>query len=130
MSDSHDEPPMVRGLREAAHLSVDPSRRFGRPCLRGTRITPADVLGWLASGMSFEEITDDFPEIDRDAILASLRFAADATRRQVDLIAEASWWTEKGTETDAQWQALAGQARQEQEPPAPEEAAEVVKIAS
>jgi uncharacterized protein (DUF433 family) len=58
-------------------ITVDPARRFGKPCVRDTRIAVVDVLGWLASGMSYEEISADFPQISRDDILACLRYAAE-----------------------------------------------------
>lgn len=57
-------------------ISIDPHVRFGKPCIKGTRITVRDILGWLASGMSNEEILDDFPSLTRDDILAALTFAA------------------------------------------------------
>jgi uncharacterized protein (DUF433 family) len=58
-------------------ITVDPAKRFGKPCVRDTRIAVVDVLGWLASGMSYEEISVDFPQISRDDILACLRYAAE-----------------------------------------------------
>ena len=57
-------------------ISINPNIRFGKPCVTGTRITVADVLGWLAAGMSYEEILADFPQLDKDQILACLSFAA------------------------------------------------------
>ena len=51
--------------------------RFGKPCIKGTRITVYDVLSWLASGMTFNEIIDDFPELTTSDIMACLAFAAD-----------------------------------------------------
>lgn len=62
-------------------ISIDPSIRFGKPCITGTRITVSDVLGWLASGMSFEEILEDFPELNLDQIKACLAFAADREQK-------------------------------------------------
>ena len=59
----------------------DPNKRFGKPCIRQTRITVYDVLGWLASGMSFEEILSDFPELIVEDIRACLAFAADRERK-------------------------------------------------
>jgi Uncharacterized conserved protein len=56
-------------------ISINPNKRFGKPCVRDTRITVYDVLGWLSSGMSYEEIAD-FPELTRQDILACLAFAA------------------------------------------------------
>ena len=58
-------------------ITIEPGKRAGRPCVRGMRITVADVLGWLATGMSREEIKDDFPEITDEDINACLAFAAD-----------------------------------------------------
>ena len=51
--------------------------RFGKPCVKGTRIAVYDVLGWLAAGMTFSEIIEDFPELTEPDILACLAFAAD-----------------------------------------------------
>ncbi|MFN4255343.1 MAG: DUF433 domain-containing protein [Saprospiraceae bacterium] len=57
------------------HISINPEIRFGKPCIKGTRITVQDILGWLAAEMSFEEIMEDFPEISKADILAALAFA-------------------------------------------------------
>ena len=51
--------------------------RFGKPCIRDTRISVYDVLNWLANGMSSSEIISDFPELSNDDVLACLAFAAD-----------------------------------------------------
>ena len=56
-------------------ITIEPGKRSGKPCIRGLRITVYDILEYLASGMSMEEILDDFPELDRDDILAALGFA-------------------------------------------------------
>ena len=58
-------------------IIIKPNRRFGRPCVKGTRIAVYDILSWLASGMSNEQIVKDFPEIKDEDIKASLAFAAD-----------------------------------------------------
>ena len=55
----------------------NPNKRFGKPCVRDTRITVYDVLGWLASGMTYDEILHDFPELSNDDIKACLAYAAD-----------------------------------------------------
>jgi uncharacterized protein (DUF433 family) len=60
----------------AAYISIDPQVRFGKPCLRHTRIAVQDVLAWLASGMSFAQILEDFPELSEAHIRAALAFAA------------------------------------------------------
>lgn len=56
-------------------IVLDPEIRFGKPCVVGTRITVQDILGWLASGMSFDEILLDFPELNIEKIRAALAFA-------------------------------------------------------
>lgn len=58
-------------------INRNPNKRFGKPCVRNTRITVFDVLGWLASGMTYEEITYDFPELTIEDIKACLAYAAD-----------------------------------------------------
>lgn len=58
-------------------LKRDPNKRFGKLCIRETRITVYDVLGWLASGMTYDEIVSDFPEFTEDDIKACLSYAAD-----------------------------------------------------
>ena len=57
-------------------IYIDPNIRFGKPCIVGTRIAVADILMWLASEMTSEEICEDFPEINQEHILAALMFAA------------------------------------------------------
>ncbi len=60
-------------------ITIEPGKRGGKPCIRGMRITVGDVLGWLAAGMSRDEIRRDFPEITDEDIVAALAFAADFT---------------------------------------------------
>ena len=62
-------------------VTIDSNKRFGKPCIRGMRISVYDVLGWLASGMSFEEILSDYPELTQNDILAVLAFAAEREHR-------------------------------------------------
>ena len=64
-------------------ITIEPGRRGGRPCIRGLRIAVADVLGWLAAGMSHEQILADYPELTEDDIRACLAYAADRERRIV-----------------------------------------------
>jgi uncharacterized protein (DUF433 family) len=66
-----------------ARITIDPTVRFGKACVRGTRITAGDVLGYLASGMSESEILADFPTLTHEDILACLAFAAERERRVV-----------------------------------------------
>ncbi len=58
-------------------IKRNPNKRFGKPCVRNTRITVFDVLGWLASGMTYDEIIYDFPELTIEDIKACLAYAAD-----------------------------------------------------
>ncbi len=58
-------------------ITIEPGKRGGKPCIRGLRITVYDVLSYLASGMTIEEIFDDFPYLTRENILACLAYAAD-----------------------------------------------------
>ncbi len=62
-------------------ITVEPGKRGGKPCVRGLRITVYDVLGWLASGMSEEEILTDHPDLTVEDIRACLDFAADRERK-------------------------------------------------
>jgi uncharacterized protein (DUF433 family) len=62
-------------------ITIEPGKRGGRPCVRGMRIAVSDVLGWLAEGMSHEQIMSDFPELTEDDIRACLAYAADRERR-------------------------------------------------
>ncbi len=66
---------------------LDPEVRFGKPVVRGTRITVGDVLGYLAVGMTEEELLADFPQLTRDDVRACLAYAADRERRSVGLSA-------------------------------------------
>ena len=66
-------------------ITVSPGIRSGKPCVRGTRITVADVLEYLAGGMSQDEIIADFPELTSDDVRACLAFAAERERRVVTL---------------------------------------------
>ena len=69
----------------AQRISIDPGKRGGKPCIRGLRITVYDVLEYLASGMSEEDILSDFPDLTREDIRACLAFAADRERKLVSL---------------------------------------------
>ena len=66
-------------------ITIEPGKRGGKPCIRGFRITVYDVLEYLASGMTIEEILKDFPDLTADDIHACLAFAADRERRFVTI---------------------------------------------
>ncbi len=57
-------------------ITLEPGKRHGKACIRGMRITVEDILRWLASGMSFEQILSDFPELHEEDLSAALEFAA------------------------------------------------------
>lgn len=59
------------------YLTIESGIRFGRPIIKGTRISVYDILNWLANGMSIEEIKEDFPELSSESIFACLSYAAD-----------------------------------------------------
>jgi len=64
-------------------ITIEPGKRGGKPCIRGMRITVYDVLEYLASGMTEQEILQDFPYLTREDILACLGFAAARERLMV-----------------------------------------------
>ncbi|MFN8092862.1 MAG: DUF433 domain-containing protein [Vicinamibacteria bacterium] len=66
-------------------IATDPAIRFGKPCIRGTRITVGDVLGYLAAGMTTEKIVEDFPELRPDDVRACLVYAAERERRTLSI---------------------------------------------
>ncbi|MBK8246676.1 MAG: DUF433 domain-containing protein [Gemmatimonadetes bacterium] len=68
-------------MERLSRISIDPAIRFGKPCVRGTRISVGDVLGYLAGGMSEAAVLADFPQLTHDDILACLAFAAERERR-------------------------------------------------
>jgi len=66
-------------------LEIRPDKRFGKPCIKGTRITVYDVLNWLSNGMSREDIKSDFEELTDEMIDACLAYAADKERRLISV---------------------------------------------
>ncbi len=63
------------------YITVEPNKRRGKPCIRGLRITVAEVLDYMASEMTNEEILEDFPDLTLNDLKACLAFAADRERR-------------------------------------------------
>lgn len=62
-------------------ITLDPGKRSGKPCIRGTRMTVTDVLEYLASGMTHQELLTEFPDLTETDIRACLAFAADRERK-------------------------------------------------
>ncbi len=61
----------------ALHIAINPEIRFGKPYIKGTRIAVSDILQWLASGISHQQIIEDYPSLKEEHIRAALAFAAD-----------------------------------------------------
>ena len=57
------------------YIEIQPDIRFGKPCIKGTRIAVQDILEWLSNDMSHAEILEDFPQLTNNDILAALAFA-------------------------------------------------------
>ena len=66
-------------------ITIDPDKRSGKPCIRGTRMTVTDVLEYLAGDMTYEEVLAEFPDLTVTDIRACLAFAADRERRLATL---------------------------------------------
>lgn len=64
-------------------ITIEPGKRGGKPCIRGMRVTVYDVLDYLASGMTQQQILQDFPYLTAEDIQASLAYAADRERMQL-----------------------------------------------
>ncbi|MFT7223762.1 MAG: hypothetical protein ACI82Z_001302 [Cellvibrionaceae bacterium] len=69
------------------YIEITPGKRSGKPCLKGTRTSVYDVLGWLASGMTTQEIIDDYPELAAHHIQSCLAYAADREHHSVIIAA-------------------------------------------
>ncbi len=84
---TEDGPTLNRSRREPSRtdwrsrITVEPGKRGGRPCIRGLRITVGDILEYLASGMSDDEILHDFPDLERKDIRAVLACAAEREKK-------------------------------------------------
>ena len=68
-------------------VTIEPGKRGGKPCIRGLRMTVYDVLEYLASGMSPQQLLIDFPDLTTEDIQACLAYAADRERTQLTLAA-------------------------------------------
>ena len=69
------------------HITIDPNKRGGKPCVRGLRITVYEVLEYLASDMTEDEILTDFPDLTRNDLKACIAFAADRERKLMTVLA-------------------------------------------
>jgi len=76
---------MVMRMDYRDRIVINPEIRFGKPCVRDTRITVGDVLSYLASGMTEQQVLDDFPQLTSEDIRACLAFAAERERKVVSI---------------------------------------------
>ena len=72
-------------MQHLDRICIDPEIRFGKPCVRGTRITVGEVLGYLAAGGGESELLIDFPQLTHEDLLACFGFAAERERRLLAL---------------------------------------------
>jgi len=77
--------PYPCGMDWRTRITIEPGKRGGKPCIRGLRITVSEVLEYLASGMTEDEILRDFPDLTQEDIRACLAFAADRERKFVSV---------------------------------------------
>ncbi len=77
--------PYPDGMDWRTRITIEPGKRGGKPCIRGLRITVSEVLEYLASGMTEDEILRDFPDLTQEDIRACLAFAADRERKFVSV---------------------------------------------
>lgn len=75
----------LAGMSLLERITIDPHVRFGKPCVRGTRMTVGDVLGYLAGGMTEAELFEDFPQLTHDDVRACLAYAAERERRTLSI---------------------------------------------
>ena len=68
-------------------ITIEPGKRGGKPCIRGLRMTVYDVLEYLASGMSQQQLLIDFPDLTAQDVQACLAYAADRERMQFTVAA-------------------------------------------
>ena len=73
-----------------SRITIDPQMCFGKPCIRGMRMPVSSILGYLSSGMSIEEVLEDFPFLEREDILEALSFSAVAMEDRYLELGEAS----------------------------------------
>ncbi len=101
-------PPDMPSVNDYSHIiTIEPGKRSGQPCIRGMRMTVYDILEYLAGGMAYEEILDDFPELTIEDILASIAFVADRKRRFALVPLHGVEWTREASEVvDEPWSSV------------------------
>ena len=76
---------IIRRMDYQKIITIEPDKRSGKPCIRGTRMTVTDVLEYLAGGMTQEELLAEFPDLTAEDIRACLAFAANRERKLATL---------------------------------------------
>ena len=101
-------PPDMPSVNDYSHIiTIEPGKRSGQPCIRGIRMTVYDILEYLAGGMAYEEILDDFPYLTIEDILASIAFVADRKRRFALVPLHGVEWTREASEVvDEPWSSV------------------------
>lgn len=101
-------PPDTPAVNDYSHIiTIEPGKRSGQPCIRGIRMTVYDILEYLAGGMAYEEILDDFPDLTIEDILASIAFVADRKRRFALVPLHGVEWTREASEVvDEPWSSV------------------------
>ncbi len=101
-------PPDMPAVNDYSHIiTIEPGKRSGQPCIRGIRMTVYDILEYLAGGMAYEEILDDFPYLTIEDILASIAFVADRKRRFALVPLHGVEWTREASEVvDEPWSSV------------------------
>jgi uncharacterized protein (DUF433 family) len=66
----------LKNMNYRDRITIEAGKRSGKPCIRGLRITVYDVLSYLASGMTYQEVLGDFPYLTQEDIFACLAYAA------------------------------------------------------
>ncbi len=67
------------------HITVEPGKRSGQPCIRGMRVTVYDILSYLAGGNTIDELLENFPGLIKEDVYAALAYAADAEKRIIKI---------------------------------------------
>ncbi|MBK8983213.1 MAG: DUF433 domain-containing protein [Ignavibacteria bacterium] len=67
------------------HITIEPGKRSGQPCIRGMRVTVYDILSYLAGGNTIDELLENFPGLIKEDVYAALAYAADAEKRIIKI---------------------------------------------
>lgn len=70
-------------IRWQNYVTIDPEIHHGEPCLKGTRVPVAVIVGSIADGMTIEQVTQEYPQLAREAVQAALSYAADVVRQDI-----------------------------------------------